>query len=108
MSYLVSPQDAEKYSLFENDPVKSTLQNIAVILATPLGSVPLYRDFGLDQSFLDKPKPVAEVMMVVPVREAIERWEPRAEFVELTLLDDPSSPGKFIPVVEVEIHAEKP
>lgn len=107
MSYLVSPQDSEEYSLFETNPVKNALRNIAVILATPLGSVPLYRDFGLDQSFLDKPKPVAEVMMVVPVREAIERWEPRAEFVELTILDAPSSPGKFIPVVEVEIHAEE-
>lgn len=107
MSYKVSPKDAEKYSLFENDSVKDVLRNIAVILGTPMGSVPLYRDFGLDQSFLDKPKPVAEVMMVIPVREAIERWEPRAEFVELTLLDDPSNPGKLIPVVEVEIHAEE-
>lgn len=107
MSYLVSPQDAEKCSLFEHEPVKEILRNIAVILATPLGSVPLYRDFGLDQSFLDKPKPVAEVMMVIPVREAIERWEPRAEFVDLTILDDPSNPGKLIPVVEVEIINEE-
>lgn len=106
MSYLVSPRDAEKYSLFENNPVKEILRNIAVILATPLGSVPLYRDFGLDQSFLDKPAPVAEVMMVIPVREAIERWEPRAEFLELTVSDDPSNPGKLIPVVEVEINEE--
>lgn len=107
MSYLVSPREAGKYGLFETDTVRSVLRNIAVILATPLGSVPLYRDFGLDQSFLDKPKNVAELYMTAPVREAIERWEPRAEFVNLTLSDDPSDPGRLIPTVEVEINLEQ-
>ncbi len=107
MSYLVSKQDVGKYGLFETDEVRSVLRNIAVILATPLGSVPLYRDFGLDQSFLDKPKNQAEFYMTTPVREAIELWEPRAEFVNLTFLDDPSNPGRLIPIVEVEINLEQ-
>jgi len=50
----------------------AVLQNIALILATPKGSVPLYRDFGLSWEPLDKPMPVAQAMMTGEVRETIE------------------------------------
>lgn len=106
MSYFVSPPDVKKYGLGKLDGVEEVLRNIAVILATPLGSVPLYRDFGLDQSFLDKPESEAVNCLTSPVREAVERWEPRAEFVELTVSRDLSNPGRVIPVVEVEINLD--
>ena len=44
----------------EQETVSSVLQNIAVILSTPKGTVPQYRDFGLDNSFVDKPRPGAD------------------------------------------------
>ena len=106
MSYTVSATDLEKLHFNETDTVNSVLQNIAVILTTPLGSVPLYRDFGLDMSFVDKPRPVAEVLMVAPVREAIHRWEPRATILNVFPGSDPSQPGTLIPTVEVEINVE--
>lgn len=93
-------------ALVSLEGVAEVLRNIAVILATPLGSVPLYRDFGLDQSFLDKPESEADIWLTSPVREAIERWEPRAEFVKLTVSRDWSNPGRVIPIVEVEINLE--
>lgn len=106
MSYFVSPEDVGKFGLGKLGGVEEVLRNIAVILATPLGSVPLYRDFGLDQSFLDKPESEALNCLTSPVREAIERWEPRAEFVELTVSRDLSNPGRVIPTVEVEISLD--
>lgn len=106
MSYFVSPADVKKFGLGELEGVEEVLRNIAVILATPLGSVPLYRDFGLDQSFLDKPESEALNCLTSPVREAIERWEPSAEFVELTVSKDLSAPGKVMPTVEVEINLD--
>ena len=54
----------------------------------------------------DKPRPVAEVMMVAPVREAIHRWEPRATVLNVFPGSDPSQPGTLIPAVEVEINIE--
>ena len=69
MSFTVSATDLGHLRFNEQETVNSVLQNIAVILTTPKGTVPLYRDFGLDMSFVDKPRPVAEVMMVAPVRE---------------------------------------
>lgn len=107
MSYTVSASDLNKLRFNEEDTLNAVLQNIAVILSTPKGSVPMYRDFGLDWSFLDKPIPVAKVLMVAPVREAIERWEPRASVLDVSFSEDPARPGVLIPTVEVEIDLEQ-
>lgn len=104
MSYTVSATDLTNIRFQETDTVQEVLRNVAIILATPKGSVPLYRDFGLDNSFLDKPLPVARNMAVAPVREAIETWEPRAAYKDMTLSGDPANPGKLTFTVEVEIH----
>lgn len=106
MSYMVSATDLKAVRFNEENTVNAVLQNIAVILSTPLGTVPLYRDFGLDWSFLDKPRPIAEVQMVAPVREAIHRWEPRATVLNVFPGSDPAQPGMLIPTVEVEISLE--
>ena len=106
MSYKVSATDLAAIRLNEQDTVSSVLQNIAVILSTSKGSVPLYRSFGLNTDFLDKPIPVAKTMMVAEVREALETWEPRATVVDVSFREDISSPGILIPIVEVEIADE--
>ncbi len=103
MEYTVSPADLQNTGLGETDRVREILRNVATILATPKGSVPLYRSFGLDMSFLDKPVSAAKNMAVIPVREAIEEWEPRAAFKSLTLAQDPSEPGKLTFTVQIKI-----
>lgn len=105
MEYTVSATDLANIQLNEEDRTKEILRNVAVILATPKGSVPMHRDFGLDMSFLDKPENVAKNMAVIPVREAIEGWEPRAVYKDMTLAADPSNPGKLTFTVQIEIKA---
>ena len=73
MSYTVSPSNKRKIKFNVTDPVESVLQNIAVILSTPKGSVPMYRDFGISVDILDRPIPVAKAMMTADIKEAIER-----------------------------------
>ena len=99
----VSATDLANIQLNESEEVKEILRNVAVILATPKGSVPLYREFGLDMSFLDKPINEAKNRGVIPVREAIETWEPRAVFKSMTLFPDPSNPGKSAFNVQIEL-----
>lgn len=53
MSFQVSATDLGRIRLNEPETVNAVLQNIALVLATPKGSVPMYRDFGLPQDFLD-------------------------------------------------------
>lgn len=103
MEYTVSATDLQNITLVEADEIKEILRNVAVILATPKGSVPLYREFGLDNSFLDKPMNLAKNMAVIPVKEAIEEWEPRAAYKDMTLFPDASNPGKLGFTVQIEI-----
>lgn len=87
----------------ENSRVEEILQNVATILSTPKGSVPLDREFGVDVSFLDRPVQVAKVMMLSAVTEAIEEFEPRAKVERVTVAIDETEPGRLIPTVEVSI-----
>ena len=100
MRYTVSATDLTAIRFNETDTVASVLQNIAVILSTRKGTIPLYRSFGLD---MDKPVPVAKVLMIARVREAIETWEPRATVLDISFREDPTQPGLLIPTVEVDI-----
>lgn len=104
MTYQVSAADAGTVRLNEPDTVASVLQNIAIILATRQGTVPLYRDFGLPMRFLDKPAHIAKPMIVSEVKEAIEKFESRATFVRVIFDEDASAPGRLIPTVEVGIN----
>lgn len=106
MSYKVSPGDLSAVRLNETDTVASVLQNIAIILQTRQGTVPMYRHFGLPMTFLDKPIPVAKPMLYIEVKEAVEEFEPRATVLDVTFEEDASAPGTLIPTVEVEITNE--
>lgn len=106
MEFTVSATDLRNVKLVEEDEIKEILRNVAVILATPKGSVPMYREFGLDRSFLDKPMNIAKNMAVIPVREAIEAWEPRAAYKDMTVTLDPSNPGKLTFAVLIEIKGK--
>lgn len=100
----ISAAGLDKLRFNETDTVSSVLQNIAVILATPRGTVPMYREFGVPMDYLDMPRPIAEARMIAPIREAIQRWEPRAEVLGIDFDTDPEHPERLIPCVEVEIN----
>ena len=107
MNFLVKAADLTALRISEPDTVTSVLQNIAILLSTPKGSVPQYREFGLSATMLDKPTPVAKMMMRAEVREAIERWELRARFVSMTFEERITQPGTLWPTVEVEIIGDQ-
>lgn len=105
MPYTVTAGDLSALHLNETDTVAAVLQNIKIILTTQRGSVPMYRDFGIPMDFLDQPMPVAKAKMIAAVREAVEKWEPRAKVLSMAFREDASQPGKLIPALEVEINA---
>ena len=65
-------------------------REIENILLTPVGTDPLYRDFGIDTSMLDYPLDTAQSMMAVEVIDAIEKWEPRVRVRDVSFVPDPS------------------
>jgi phage baseplate assembly protein W len=105
MSYVVTAADAA-IVFSQPDYAKDVLQNVRDILATPEGSVPYFREFGIDMSFIDKPQPVARALLIATVTEKIQQFEPRAEVRSVTFSNDDSNLGRLIPAVEVEILNE--
>ncbi|MCD8199798.1 MAG: GPW/gp25 family protein [Coriobacteriaceae bacterium] len=106
MSYRVKATDVEDLFLNETetvDEVQSILQNIALILATPKGTVPMYRNFGIDMTAIDRPLLAAKPLVCAAAKEAIEEFEPRVEVESVTVSVDPDNPGVLIPTVEVSI-----
>jgi phage baseplate assembly protein W len=104
MSYIVSPFSLKKINLAPATELEDILQNVAVIISTPKGSIPLDRDFGVSQRYVDKPMPTARVMFLADATDAVARYEPRAEVRNVKFETDTISPGKFIPHVEVDFR----
>ncbi len=89
----------------ESDTVRSVIQNIALLLNTKKGTVPMYREFGLPMEFIDKPIDIAETMATLEISEAIEEFEPRATFKGLEITK--SADGKMAVIVEVTINEQR-
>lgn len=89
----------------ESDLVKSVVQNIALLLNTKKGTVPMYREFGLPMEFIDKPIDVAETMAALEISEAIEEFEPRAALKDLTI--SKTKEGRMAVIVEVTINEQR-
>ncbi len=105
MRYTVSPKNIGSFDFGRGDAVEKALRDVATVLATPKGSVPLHRDFGINVEFLDRPMPVAIQLLRSSIREDVERWVPAVSVVSVDVEKDEAS-GRAVPVVEVEIDAE--
>ena len=68
--------------------LKEIVRNVQTILTTPLGTCPLYREFGLDVSYLDHPLDLAQNLFAVAAMEAVERWEPRVRVISVSFVAD--------------------
>ena len=100
MRYKVSLENMGSLRLNEPDRTRSILQNVAIVIGTWKGSVPLYRAFGVSSEFMHKPVPVAKAMLRAEIREAVEKFEPRVEVVDVTFTDGLNG---LTPIVEVKI-----
>lgn len=67
---------------------KEIVSNIHTLLLTPVGTCPLYREFGLDVTYLDYPPNVAKGLFTVAAIEAVERWEPRVRVKDVSFQAD--------------------
>lgn len=105
MAYKVNSAGNYSLSLQQDSKVFSVLQNIALLLNTKRGTVPMYRDFGLPMEFVDKPIDVAENMAYVEISDAIEEFEPRAKLEDVFF--EKTANGIMSISVEVNIEDEQ-
>jgi len=67
---------------------ESILRCLRNLFMTPAGTVPLDRDFGIDQTVLGKPIGIAENLFAIEAIEKVERYEPRVSVQEVHLTSD--------------------
>ena len=75
---------AFEYGSGDEATEREIIRNVHTILTTPVGTCPLYRDFGIDMTPLDKPMDVAQNLYAVAAMEAVEKYEPRVRVTEVT------------------------
>ena len=85
--------------------IAEVLQNVRMILTTPVGTVPLRRTWFMDYSLLDLPIPLARAQLRANIFEAIKRFEPRATVLEINFVENEQDllEGRMIPSVLIEI-----
>lgn len=105
MEYKIEPY-REGIELFPKDRTAEILQNISIIISTPKFSVPLDREFGTNQEYIDMSTNIAQPKIIIEIADAIEKYEPRAEVKEVNFRVDESAEGKIVPVVKVVIKDE--
>jgi hypothetical protein len=107
VSHVIRADDLSIVKLNEDDHTAAVLQEVAVLLSTRRGSIPLYRRFGLPMRFLDMPTNVAEPVMIAEVTEALQEFVPNVELLRVIPIYDKTNPAKMIPSVEVRILHEQ-
>lgn len=99
MTYRITPGSLGPLKLNETDTVTSALQNVAIILSTWEGTVPLYRDFGISSEYMHMPIPAAKALLRAEIKEKVERYEPRVSVIGVTFEE---AGNGLIPTLEVE------
>lgn len=74
-------------------------QQVELLCATPVGSVVLDRDFGLDMSFIDEPVSVAVNMAAAEISVKLEKYIPALQLIRVQADYDQAQDG----TVEMEV-----
>lgn len=102
VKYEIKSTDVTPLSFEHDNLAAEVVQNMSIVLNTPLGSVPGYREFGIDMSYLHAPKPIAQTMFVAAANEALEKFEPRGKVLEVKF-DEDADGSTNAPILEVKI-----
>ena len=87
---------------FEPDSRTSELiQSIFILLNTPRGSVPCYREFGIDTAYLHKPIQTAKTMYAAAITEGINAFIPGVQLNHMSFANNADTPSTLIPILEV-------
>ncbi|MDU6040053.1 MAG: hypothetical protein E6Y83_17070 [Clostridium butyricum] len=82
---------------YSADEIEELKRNIETLLSIPEGTVPLDRNFGINNDFVSYPLDVAENMYVLEITEKVEKYESRVQVKEVNFIE--SADGALIPSI---------
>lgn len=86
----------------ETEEKENIIECLNVLYSTPVGSVSLDRDFGMDWSFLDLPMPAAKARFESELIQKTQKYEKRIRVLEIKWGFD-AEKGKMTAKVVIEI-----
>lgn len=95
MAYILDFENEDDFSLIPTTTTEEVLQNIRFIVKTRKGSLPLFRDFGVDWEFLDRPIAEARLLAIPEIISEIQAREPRAEIIDISYDGTNAENGKI-------------
>ena len=101
MTVTVNASDEFSLTFEPQNRAEEVAQQLIVLIRTIRGECPLYRDFGLDQSWLHMPSVTAETMFATSLREGILKFCPGMSVERIDFDHDPMNPDTLYPTVEV-------
>ena len=82
------------------------IQQVQIVCATQVGSLPLDRAFGVEADYLDMPLPVAKAKATASIIKGVEKYVPAVSVLAVNWVEDTQAAidGTLIPLVRVQIH----
>ena len=90
-----------KISLAPESVEAEVVQNVRMIITTVRGTVPLFRDFGLDSTIIDSPTLMAQAKISTEIIRQVRKYEPRAKITSLKY--DVPEIGHLRPILTVAV-----
>lgn len=103
MTFTIDCSQGVDLTLAPENEVEEVIQDIFVLLNTPKGTVPFYREFGIDGEYLHKPIHLAKTMYAAAVTDAIEQFIPGVQLQSVSFAGNADSPSTLRPILEVTI-----
>ena len=106
--FVILGLDVREINLFPSTQLEEILQNVAVLITTVAGTVPLDRRIGLPVTAIDEPQERAMTELSVFLLHAVQEYEPRAAVREIDFVPDAAAAleGRLIPSLKVVIPDE--
>lgn len=92
-------------NLHPTSKLEEVFQNVNTIVGTIAGTVPLAREFGIDDKYIDSPTLAMKTKLIAEIKEKVEAYEPRAQVLEVNygseLMD-----GIVRPVIKIRVNED--
>lgn len=90
-----------KISLAPESVEAEVVQNVRIIITTVRGTVPLFRDFGIDSTIIDAPTLMAQAKISTEIIRQVRKYEPRAKITSLKY--DVPEIGHLRPILTIAV-----
>lgn len=81
------------------------IQNVRMIITTVKGTVPLFRDFGLDSTIIDASTLMAQAKISTEIIRQVRKYEPRAKITSIKY--EVPEIGHFRPILTVAVKGAR-